>query len=119
MEQRTLTITVRQQGWAGLREAARAGFAADRYLGEFLNFETPALFFGRLTEKRWDMVRTMQGAGELPLRELARRMGRDVKRVHEDVNALTDLGLFERTPGGGVVCPYSDIHVDMHIRQAA
>ena len=41
-------------------------------------------------------------------------MGRDVKRVHEDVNALTELGLFERTPGSGVVCPYSDIHVDAH-----
>ncbi|OIQ80623.1 hypothetical protein GALL_376080 [mine drainage metagenome] len=119
MEQRTLTITVRPHGWSGLREAARAGFTADRYLGEFLNFETPALFFGRLTEKRWDIVRTMLGEGEIAVRELARRVGRDVKRVHEDVTALTELGLLERTERGGVVCPYADIHVDMHIRQAA
>jgi hypothetical protein len=25
----------------------------------------------------------------------------------------------ERTERGGVVCPYDDIHVDMHIRHAA
>lgn len=119
MEQRTLTITVGAQGWSDLRQAARAGFAADHYLGEFLNFETPALFFSRMTAKRWDIVRTLQGAGEMSVRELARRVGRDVRRVHEDVSALTELGLLERTPRGGVVSPYADIHVDLHIRQAA
>lgn len=119
MEQRTLTITVRPQGWADLRDAARAGFAADHYLGESLNFETPALFFSRMSSKRWDMVRTLQGAGEMSVRELARRLGRDVRRVHEDVTALAELGLLERTERGGVVSPYADIHVDMHIRQAA
>ena len=31
------------------------------------------------------------------MRELARRAGRDVKRVHEDVQVLTELGLVERT----------------------
>ncbi|MDY0330929.1 MAG: winged helix-turn-helix transcriptional regulator [Thiomonas sp.] len=119
MEQRTLTITVGPQGWAGLRDAARAGFAADHYLGEILNFESPALFFSRMSGKRWDIVRTLQGAGEISVRELARRLGRDVKRVHEDVTALAELGLLERTERGGVVSPYADIHVDMHIRQAA
>ncbi len=29
------------------------------------------------------------------------------------------LGLIERTDRGGVVCPYDDVHVDMHIRHAA
>ena len=119
MEQRTLTITVRPTAWPGLRDAARAGFAADHYLGEFLNFETPALFFGRLTEKRWNIVRTTQGAGDIAVRELARRLGRDVKRVHADVTALIELGLLERTERGGVINPYADIHVDMHLRDAA
>ena len=31
--------------------------------------------------------------------------GRDVRRVQEDVTALADLGLLERTDRGGVVCP--------------
>lgn len=48
----------------------------------------------------------------MPVRELARLAGRDVKRVHEDVVALAELGLFERTDGGGVVCPFGSVHVD-------
>ncbi len=61
----------------------------------------------------------LREAARRGLRELARRLGRDVRRVHEDVTTLTELGLIERTDRGGVVCPYDDIHVDMHIRHAA
>jgi predicted transcriptional regulator len=38
-------------------------------------------------------ARVAQGKGELSVRELARSVGRDVKRVHEDVGILTTLGL--------------------------
>ncbi len=119
MEKRTLTVTIERDGWAALRDAARRGFTASRYCGERLNFETPELFFGRLTERRWAIASALLGQGELGLRELARRLGRDVRRVHEDVTILAELGLIERTDRGGVVCPYDDIHVDMHIRHAA
>lgn len=116
--ERTLTITVRADGWTTLRELARAGFAAQSYVGEYLNFETAAQFFGRLTARRWDIVRSLQGSGPLSVREVARRVDRDVKRVHEDVRALIELGLIEKAEGGGVVCPYADIHVDMHLGRA-
>jgi predicted transcriptional regulator len=43
---------------------------------------------------------------------------RDVKRVHEDVVVLADLGLLERTDSGGVVCPYTSMHIDMHLEAA-
>ena len=43
-----------------------------------------------------------QGKGELSVRELARALGRDVKRLHEDVVILAELGLLERTEGGGL-----------------
>jgi len=102
-----------------LRREAKAAFQADAYQGEILNFDSPATFFSRLTERRWVLVNTLQGCGELPVRELARRVGRDVKRVHEDAGVLVDLGLVERTSRGGLLCPYADIHVDMHLRQAA
>ncbi len=52
------------------------------------------------------------------MRELARLVGRDVKRVHEDVVALAGLGLLERTDAGGVVCPYESLHIDMHLMAA-
>ena len=50
---------------------------------------------------------------------LARRLERDVKRVHEDAGSLVELGLIERTERGGLVCPFDDIHVDMHLKRAA
>lgn len=119
MEARTLTITL-QPNWQGaLRHAAKAAFQASAYQGETLNFDSPAAFFSRMTERRWALINALLGAGELSVRELARRAGRDVKRVHEDVSALAELGLVERSARGGVVCPFSDIHVDMHLRHAA
>ena len=48
-------------------------------------------------------VRAAQGKGELSVRALARMVGRDVKRVHEDAGVLTELGLLERTEDGGVL----------------
>jgi predicted transcriptional regulator len=112
---RTLTITLNPDWRAGLRATARQATAAG-YRGEILNFESPAAFFGRLTERRWLLIVALKGQGTLALRELARRVGRDVKRVHEDVQVLTELGLVERDDAGGVICPFEDVHIDMHLR---
>lgn len=117
--ERTLKITIGGDWKENLATAMTHGFAADRYQGEELNFASPALFFSRLSDRRWALVATLQGAGEVGVRELARRVGRDVKRVHEDAAALVDLGLLEKTERGSLVCPYVDIHVDMHLRRAA
>lgn len=119
MEKRTLTVTIKPDWRTALRSAARAAFAADAYQGETLNFETPAAFFSRLTERRWAMLYALQGAGELAVRELARRLEYDVRRVHEDAWVLLELGLIERTERCGLVCPFDDIHVDMHLKRAA
>ena len=117
MTERTLTITLQPDWKAALRAAARAA-QADTYQGEVLNFETPAQFFGQLTEKRWDLVRAAQGKDEMSVRELARTVGRDVKRVHEDIVVLAGLGLLERTESGGVVCPFASMHIDMYLKAA-
>ena len=112
--QRTLTITMSPDWRAALRRAGGAA-QADRYQGETLNFESPGAFFGRLTERRWALVTALLGQGAMAVRELARQVGRDVKRVHEDVQVLAELGLVERDDAGGVLCPYADVHIDMHV----
>jgi predicted transcriptional regulator len=117
MTERYLTITMQSDWKAALRATAQVA-KADTYQGEVLNFESPGHFFGQLTEKRWEIVRAAQGKGELSVRELARTVGRDVKRVHEDVVILAELGMLERTDGGGVVCPYSSMHIDMYLKAA-
>lgn len=50
--------------------------------------------------------------------ELARAASRDVKRVHEDVVVLADIGLLERTNSSGVVCLYASMHIDMYLKAA-
>ncbi len=117
MKKRTLTIRLTPDWKSGLRAAARKA-QARTYRGEELAFETPAMFFGKLTERRWELVRTLQGKGAMSIRELARRVERDVKRVHEDVAILTELGLFERGEDG-IACPFARIHVDIELAVAA
>lgn len=117
MTDRYLTITMQPDWRGGLRAAGKAALAKS-YQGEVLNFESPGHFFGQLSEKRWEIVRAAQGKGELSVRELARVVSRDVKRVHEDVVILTDLGLLIRTDGAGVVCPYASMHIDMYLKAA-
>lgn len=117
MNQRYLTITLRPDWKTGLRNAAKLSVKAG-YQGEVLNFENPAQFFGQLTENRWELVRCAQGKGPMAIRELSRLVGRDVKRVHEDVGTLTELGLLERTEDAGVICPYASVHIDMHLEAA-
>lgn len=90
----------------------------NEYQGEVLNFESSAHFFGQLSQKRWEIAHAAQGKGELSVRELARAVCRDVKRVHEDVGILTNLELLDRTERGGVICPYTSMHIDMYMKAA-
>ncbi|MEN5164415.1 hypothetical protein [Achromobacter kerstersii] len=118
---RTLTITINQDWRAFLSDASRRaerGVADGSYQGERLNFESPAAFFGQLTELRWNIVRIMLGAGEVGIRELARRLDRDVRRVHQDTQALVELGILEKSEDGSVNCPFTDIHIDMHLTKS-
>jgi predicted transcriptional regulator len=65
-----------------------------------------------------DIIRAMTGAGPLSIREVARRVGRDVKAVHGDVTALVSAGLVDRD-GRKVVFPYDGVHVDFAWGMAA
>ena len=117
MTKRTLMITMSADWRAALRAAGKRA-SARSYQGEVLNFESAGSFFGKLTERRWALVHALQGQGPVSVRELARRVARDVRRVHDDVEVLAELGLFERTEGGGVVCPFDAVHIDMRLTAA-
>ena len=60
----------------------------------------------------------MTGQGELSIREVARRVGRNVKAVHSDVHVLLAAGVIDRA-GRGVVFPYNGVHVDFMLGMAA
>ena len=83
--------------------------------GEWLNFESPAELFGQLTKLCWNLVREILGAGRVGVRALARRLDRDVRRVHQDAYVLIDLGILEQDEDGALSYPFADIHTDMHL----
>jgi predicted transcriptional regulator len=114
MTRRTLTITLRVD-WRGALRAAGTRAVARSYQGEVRNFETAGSFFGRLTQRRRALVHALQGRGAMSVREPARRVGRDVRRVHDDMQVLSDLGFIERTDTGGVECPFETINVDIRL----
>ncbi len=86
--------------------------------GELISFETPALLFKVLTQKRWELLSVMAGAGPLTLRELARRVGRDVKAVHGDAHALLDVGILRKTDEGRIVFPFEAVRVNFVLQAA-
>jgi predicted transcriptional regulator len=86
--------------------------------GDFISFETPALLFKVLTQKRWELLSVMTGAGPMTLREAARRVERDVKTVHGDVHALLNVGILQKTKEGQIVFPFDAVHVDFLLKTA-
>ena len=115
MNERYLTITLCPD-WKSRLQLASQSSEQKVYQGEELNFENPPLFFGQLTEKRWELVRLAQGKKLMTIRALTRLVGRDFRHVHEDVMVLLHLGLLERIDKAGVICPFTNIHVDIHLK---
>lgn len=89
-----------------------------RRQGERISFATPELLWKVLTAKRWELLKAMAGQGPLTIREVARRVGRDVKAVHGDVHSLIDAGLLEQTKKKQVVFPFDTIRVEFTLRAA-
>jgi predicted transcriptional regulator len=83
-----------------------------------ISFATPELLWKVLTAKRWEVLKAMAGQGPLTIREVARRVRRDVKAVHGDVHALIDAGLLERTETNRVAFPFDAIRVEFTLRAA-
>jgi len=112
------TVTL---GVSSIEETQRQVAAAFRgeKLGEVVSFATVELLWKVLTAKRWDILQAMTGQGEMTIREVARRVGRDVKAVHGDVQALLVAGVLDRADSGRVIFPYDAVRVDFTLRKAA
>lgn len=110
------TVTLGISSRADTKRRMAAAFAGEAQ-GEFISFASVDLLWRVLTAKRWDIIQAMTGQGELSIREVARRVGRDVKAVHGDVTALLEAGVLDRT-AQGVVFPYDAVHVDFTLHAA-
>lgn len=83
-----------------------------------ISFATPELLWKVLTAKRWKLLKAMCGAGPLSIREVARRVGRDVKAVHTDVTALLNAGVLDRGEDGRVIFPFDSVKVEFLLHAA-
>ena len=83
----TLSIASREE----VSRRAAATFRGEEQ-GAHISFDSVDLLWNTLTKKRWEILRAMTGQGALSIREVARRVGRDVKAVHGDVTALLHAG---------------------------
>jgi len=112
------TVTLGVSSVEETQRQAAAAFCGEK-LGEFISFATVELLWKVLTAKRWDILQTMTGQGEMTIREVARRVDRDVKAVHGDVQALVVAGVLDRAKSGRVIFPYDAVHVDFTLKKAA
>jgi len=83
-----------------------------------ISFASPELLWRVLTEKRWELLKVLCGAGPVSIREAARRVGRDVKAVHGDVTALLNAGILERTDNRRIVFPFEAVKVEFLLHAA-
>jgi predicted transcriptional regulator len=95
----------------------KAAFRGERQ-GAHISFPSLEVMHRVLTPNRWRMLQTMMGAGPIGTRELTRKLGRDVKSVHMDVQTLLNAGVIDRTQDDKIEFPYDAAHVDYTVKAA-
>lgn len=114
---KTLTLDVRTPA-EPMADFSRAWKTGKAQKTARISFATPELLWKVLTEKRWELLKALCGAGPMSIREAARRVGRDVKAVHGDVTALLNAGVLDRTAGGQIVFPFEAVKVEFLLQAA-
>lgn len=61
--------------------------------GEIVAFNSAEELFDTLGDGRWALLQALLESDKLSVRELSRKLGRDVKAVHRDANMLRDVGI--------------------------
>ena len=72
-----------------------------------------------LTAKRLELLRSLHAQPAASIADLARRLDRDYKRVHEDVEILSAAGLVDRVEGGGLRASFDEIRTAINLGRSA
>ena len=96
-------------------EALERGGSPEPYFG--VGFSDVGQLFAVFTPRRWDLLAALREGGPMTIAELARRVRRDYKNVHGDVEKLTEWQAVEKDDKGRVFAPYSEIVVDVRLPQ--
>lgn len=99
------------QRFVGAWQRLERGEAVDETHLTFLDMETMA---STLSPKRLALLRHVRQCPVASVAALAKRLGRDYKRVHEDVAALVRFGLLERD-AQGIRAPFDSVHAEVSL----
>lgn len=117
---RTLRVSVMpvQQAIDGLKtDFAKA--LSGKEMGNRLIFpDVKTLTYVLLNANRMTLLEIMTGAEAMSIRELSRRLNRDFKAVHTDVQALLNAGVLDKK-GAKIIFSYDEIHFDFVVGKAA
>ena len=79
-----------------------------------LTFFSLEAMMATLSPKRLELLRCVHRQSVRTVSELARALGRDYKRVHDDVAALANAGLIVRDEGG-ISAPYDSVQATVSL----
>ena len=95
------------QGWHRLERG-------EKVREQHITFPDLPSMLNALTPKRLELLRDVHREPAPSVKALAERLGRDYKRVYEDVETLMASGLINRE-GGRVSAPYDTISAEMRL----
>ncbi|WP_295393359.1 transcriptional regulator [uncultured Thiodictyon sp.] len=111
------TVTIEVADTETTMQRMKAAFRGEPQ-GCFITFPSHEDLWSTLTANRWVILKALTGAGPLGVRELARRVGRDVKGVHTDAQVLVQSGVIDKTADGALLFPYDVVHVEFMLKAA-
>lgn len=95
---------------AELCDAVRRFEAGEAVAAESsINFENWEVLARTLTPKRLELLRVLHRQPSAGISALARTLGRNYRNVHADVEALSAVGLIERSDTGALHADYDGI----------
>jgi len=84
-----------------------------------LSFESMQGFMRAFTPKRWELLDVLKRSGHQNINQLAKRLTRDYKNVHTDVQLLKEFGVLEKDSNGLIFVPWDEIETHFKLGLAA
>jgi predicted transcriptional regulator len=119
MSRRILNVKVGEGIETNLGRAVSAMATSQRgekpkpYFG--IGFQDIGQLFAVFTPRRWDLLAALREAGPTTTADLARRVKRDYKNVHNDISKLIEWHAVEKDDRGRIFMPYAEIVVDVRL----
>lgn len=98
-------------------QAIERGEHPPRYVG--IGFDSLPQFFGVFTQRRWELISRLREAGPMTVVDLARRLHRNSKDVHDDVVALMQWETVRLGDDHRIFVPWDEIDLRMLLSQHA